>query len=203
MKRASLLALALACGMHLATAHLVAQTSSPLKFFQNYFVTGDYRVGGIGLYNSGGVGSIPVSGVPAGSDILAAFLYWQVVGNVSAPDAGAIGATFKGNALTSGGLPFGKALGASSACLLSGGLSSGTRTFGFRADVLRYFDTDDTTGKQAVNGSHAVTIPNNAMSRALGLRSLFQSGNSQRHSALWFPTNTVVCGSSSSRKASS
>jgi hypothetical protein len=41
-----------------------------------------------------------------------------------------------------------------------------------------------------------------AMSRAVGLRSLFQSGSSQRHSVLWLPTNTVVCGSISSRKAS-
>ncbi|MNL84225.1 hypothetical protein D3C87_2121290 [compost metagenome] len=40
------------------------------------------------------------------------------------------------------------------------------------------------------------------MSRAVGLRSLFQSGNSQRHSVLWFPTNTEVCGNNSSRKAS-
>ena len=40
------------------------------------------------------------------------------------------------------------------------------------------------------------------MSRAVGLRSLLHSGNSQRHSVLWFPTNTVVCGSMSSRNAS-
>ena len=40
------------------------------------------------------------------------------------------------------------------------------------------------------------------MSRAVGLRSPVQSGSSQRHNVLWFPTNTEVWGSSSSRKAS-
>ncbi|MNV85203.1 hypothetical protein D3C71_1791390 [compost metagenome] len=41
-----------------------------------------------------------------------------------------------------------------------------------------------------------------ARSRALGLRLASQSGSSQRHSVLWFPTNTEVCGNNNSRKAS-
>ena len=48
-----------------------------LKFFQNYFVTGDYAVGGIGLRGKGnGEGiardAIPFTGVPQDADVLAA-----------------------------------------------------------------------------------------------------------------------------------
>ena len=54
-----------------------------LKFFQNYFVTGDYAVGGIGLRGKGVNGiaraAIPFTGVPADADVLAAFVYFQLV----------------------------------------------------------------------------------------------------------------------------
>jgi len=46
-----------------------------LAFFKNYFITGDYVVGGVGLAGSGR-GDILIEGVPAGTDIAAAFLYW-------------------------------------------------------------------------------------------------------------------------------
>src|SRR5262245_35623527 len=63
-----------------------AQTD-PLSFFKNYFITGDYAVGGVGLRGLGGAsgvqgiarGAISISGVPAKADIVAAFLYWRVV----------------------------------------------------------------------------------------------------------------------------
>src|SRR6266571_3871800 len=59
----------------------------------NYFVTGDYVVGGVGLRGLGSTAtnlatgtinipdqtSVPSTGVPAGADIVAAFLYWQTV----------------------------------------------------------------------------------------------------------------------------
>src|ERR1700719_510159 len=64
----------------------------PLNFFKNYFVTGDYVVGGVGLRGLGdstgfatGTISIPdakqpnATSVPAGADIVAAYLYWQTV----------------------------------------------------------------------------------------------------------------------------
>src|SRR5690242_13643318 len=73
-----------------------AQTGSAqnnqLNFGENYFVTGDYVVAGVGLRGLGGKNgyatstltmpdatSVPASGVPAGADIVAAILYWQTV----------------------------------------------------------------------------------------------------------------------------
>src|SRR5690348_11472292 len=64
----------------------------PLNFGENYFVTGDYVVAGVGLRGFGGKNglatknitmpdetSVPSTGVPAGADIVAAILYWQTV----------------------------------------------------------------------------------------------------------------------------
>ena len=59
-----------------------------LKFFKNYFVTGGHFATGISLKGTGqngfATGTIQVdadptgtTGVPADSDIVAAFLYWQ------------------------------------------------------------------------------------------------------------------------------
>src|SRR6266702_4824865 len=75
-----------------------AQTSTPLPLglSNNYMVTGDYVVGGVGLSGLGdgsgfatGTITIPDTGayasgmapqqVPAGADIVAAYLYWETV----------------------------------------------------------------------------------------------------------------------------
>jgi hypothetical protein len=68
-----------------------AQTNQPLNFENNYFVTGDYVVSGVGLRGLGVNGfatkqftmpdanSVPSTGVPSGADIVAAFLYWETV----------------------------------------------------------------------------------------------------------------------------
>src|SRR5580765_1476897 len=68
-----------------------AQTTPPLNFENNYFVTGDYVVAGVGLRGLGVNGfatkqftmpdanSVPSTGVPSGADIVAAFLYWGAV----------------------------------------------------------------------------------------------------------------------------
>ena len=62
-----------------------------LQPFKNYFVTGDYVVGGVGLRGLGdgtgfATGTItipdpktPAMSVPDGADVVAAFLYWQTV----------------------------------------------------------------------------------------------------------------------------
>src|SRR5512133_4047511 len=50
-----------------------------LKFFNNWFVTGDYAVAGTGLATSAGSGTITMTGVPAGAYPVAAFLYWEAV----------------------------------------------------------------------------------------------------------------------------
>ena len=82
MKRALLLAIIPALLLQQG-APTVAQTPDALGFFKNYFITGDYAVGGVGLRNLGvngiATGSIPIAGVPERVDVLAAFLYWQVV----------------------------------------------------------------------------------------------------------------------------
>ena len=56
--------------------------SGPLSFFKNYFITGDYAVGGTSLWQKGssdGKAAVEISvpGVPDGADILAAYLYVQ------------------------------------------------------------------------------------------------------------------------------
>ena len=68
-----------------------AQTTPPLNFENNYFVTGDYVVAGVGLRGIGLNGfatkqftmpdanSVPSTGVPPGADIVAAWLYWETV----------------------------------------------------------------------------------------------------------------------------
>ena len=72
-----------------------------LKFFKNYFVTGDYVAAGVGLAGTGSradsaTGNINVHGTcPAGAEIVAAHLYWQVVSDTG-PLAGSAGVTFKG-----------------------------------------------------------------------------------------------------------
>src|SRR5215472_3603662 len=79
--------------------------NTPLCLSNNYFVTGDYVVGGVGLRGQGvngfatGTISIPdavqsqatgvaSSRVPDGADIVAAFLYWQTVESSQSSFAG-------------------------------------------------------------------------------------------------------------------
>src|ERR687892_2809257 len=63
-----------------------------LFFFKNYFLTGDYVVAGVGLRGLGGLNGAPAGlarapltiSVPHDSEVVAAFLYWQVVTKDSA-----------------------------------------------------------------------------------------------------------------------
>ena len=87
MKRALALSVALVGALlfHLQQGSMPVSAQAPdaLQFFKNYFITGDYAVGGIGLRGLGvnglATGSIAISGVPKDVDVAAAFLYWQVV----------------------------------------------------------------------------------------------------------------------------
>jgi len=93
-KRLVLLASWLSIGLMVSIPLAWSQTTPPLSFENNYFVTGDYVVGGIGLRGLGdasgyATGTInigngldatyPSPSVPAGADIVAAFLYWQTM----------------------------------------------------------------------------------------------------------------------------
>ena len=60
--------------------------AAPLNFFKNYFVTGDYRVYGVPIKGSPASGgfttkdiTIPSDSVPAGAELVAAYLYWSAV----------------------------------------------------------------------------------------------------------------------------
>jgi len=128
-----------------------AQAADSLQLFKNYFVTGDYVVGGIALRGlgvpstaiAGGGGSyatgvIHMNGVPQGADIVAAYLYWETISGTGVdPSILAIGA-FRGNRI------IGKQLASPSvlACFGSGGGNGGTNgatpLLVFRADVLKY-----------------------------------------------------------------
>ena len=97
--RAFAVALAAATLLHVRDTGVGAQVPDDLKFFKNYFVTGDYVVAGVGLRGTGvdgtATGNIDVQGVPAGAEIVSAQLYWQVVSDTG-PLAGSVGARFKG-----------------------------------------------------------------------------------------------------------
>src|SRR5690242_15357513 len=86
--------------VRIGTPWLIAATAfaqqPSLNFFKNYFVTGDYIVGGVGLRGLGdasGVarGTIMIDDVPAGADVVGAFLYWQTVEKSQSAYAGRTG----------------------------------------------------------------------------------------------------------------
>ncbi len=128
-----------------------------LQFYKNYFVTGDYAVAGVGLYGQGvngnATGTINMSGVPAGADIVAAYLYWQTVESTAAPSS--FNGTFDSQAIV------GDSLGnpAEPACWSSGGTSPQVSVRVYRADVLRYLPIDSVNSVRLVNGEHTVSLP--------------------------------------------
>ena len=118
----------------------------PLNFFKNYFVTGDYVVGGVDLEPVSGKqgflrGTIPMSGVPDDAEILAAFLYWEMIVTGFDPvEDILVGSKFRDVDIST----FAKLIGeevlspATAPCWSSGGGSNATYTLRtFRADVLR------------------------------------------------------------------
>jgi hypothetical protein len=147
----------------------VANAADALHFFKNYFVTGDYAVGGVGVQGTGvngfATGGIQITGVPANADILGAFLYWATVEHT--PGSGAAGAKFGYPDLNpslndiSG---IAKSLGSGTPpCWSSGGATgSGGGSIQlaiYRADVLRFLPLDPQTGKRWVNRVHTVMLP--------------------------------------------
>jgi hypothetical protein len=152
-----------------------AQT--PLNFSNNYFVTGDYVVAGVGLRGLGVNGyatkqfsmpdanSVPSTGVPLGADIVGAFLYWETVESSQTTFAGQNGffrPVFPGGPAT--GYPItGVVLGNPNAPVSwsSGGCSGNSqgsktmRTYG--ADV-RLFLPQDSKGNPLANGTYEVSL---------------------------------------------
>ena len=86
----------------LSTRPGYAQAADALPFSKGFLVTGNYVVGGVDVdpkTTTNGVvtGTVPMSGVPANADILAAFLYWETI---STDIAQVDGARFRGSPVT-------------------------------------------------------------------------------------------------------
>ena len=160
-----------------AQATSAQNATNQLSISNNYFVTGDYVVGGVGLRGLGVNGvatgtitipdanSVPSTGVPAGADIIAAFLYWETVEKTQSAFAGQ--QAFFGHFNTDGtvnsypitgsvlGNPNAPTSWSSGGCA---GSSSGTTTMrAYRADV-RPFLPLDANGRILGNGSYQVKV---------------------------------------------
>ena len=138
-----------------------AQAADSLQLFKNYFVTGDYVVGGVALRGlgvpstgiAGGVGSyatgvIHMNGVPQGADIVAAYLYWETISGTSV-DRSTLGiGAFRGNRIVGKQLASPTVLACFGSGGGNGGASGATPLLVFRADVLRYLPVPKTANGQ-------------------------------------------------------
>jgi hypothetical protein len=157
-----------------------AAPNESLPFATSYTITGDYEVGGVDLTPSQAVngfvtGTIPMSGVPANADIVAAFLLWETIySGPYDPAVGTVGAKFRENDITAewtSSISSTDLDAAFAPCWTSGGNNYSLVTH--RADVLQFLPAQpDTvgraTGKRLVNSTdllkyglaaHTVKLP--------------------------------------------
>src|SRR4029079_18454812 len=90
------------------------EAGDALSLFKNYFVTGDYVVGGVGVRGQGAkdpaakaitgtsnnlyaTGTIQITGVPQGADIVAAYLYWDTIAPAGSDATTLEAGIFQGN----------------------------------------------------------------------------------------------------------
>src|SRR5215469_5835751 len=159
-----------------------------LTLSNNYFVTGDYVVGGVGLRGAGqidpGTGTllatgtinipdpntVPAFGVPQGADIVAAYLYWEIVESnlASATTPYLETAYFNGIPVTGTvrGNPNAPTSWSSGGC---SGPSQGSKTLVvYRADVRPYLPLDANgniqTPNQLTKGSYQIKLPDSGSS---------------------------------------
>ena len=168
MSAAAALGLLLVFGF--AQTGLAQTATDQLKLSNNYFVTGDYVVGGVGLRGLGNsatnlamgtikipdANSVPATGVPTGAYIVAAFLYWETVEKSQSAFAGQQG-FFNGFPITGSilGNPNAPTSWSSGGCA---GSSNGATTMrAYRADV-RAFLPMDANGNVIGNGSYQVKL---------------------------------------------
>ena len=156
----------------LAAAALLApaaRADGGLEYFKNYFVTGDALVSGVQLQHQGvngfatGQVTVDPAQIPAGAEIVAAYLYWQTIYRGAAPAPSALsGAKFKKNDIRGSTVLLGPA--SASPCWDDDGGKDSRSVYTYRADVLRFFPrirpADTTRPVQVlVGGAHEVTLP--------------------------------------------
>jgi hypothetical protein len=146
---------------------------SGINFFRNYFVTGDYVVGSVDLQPQQAVsglvsGDISITGVPDNADILAAFLYFEIITNTEPTNIS--NAYFRGEQIGPSAVKIGSSgLNPSTApCWAKQGQTVGAATT-WRVDVLRHLPVDNnpaspTYRKRLVNSEdvptpHTVQLP--------------------------------------------
>jgi len=182
--RAAIVTTLLAIGLapSLATA---AVDPYPLKYSNGFLVTGDYVVGGIDFTpqmnrpdaTALASGTITIGGVPADADVVAAYLYWEVIFTPVCAQFDATGTTClqwvnPADRVRFNGSPISPTARKATSFLLTGNPAtcwgaagtSGARVTMFRADVLallpkRLDASNQWTGKYLVNGSHTVSLP--------------------------------------------
>lgn len=173
----AMVALALLFVFGFAQTASAQNATNQLNFGENYFVTGDYVVAGVGLRGLGVNGfatrqftmpdgnSVPSTGVPTGSQIVAAILYWQTVESSQTSFAGQNGffrPVFSGGPATGYAIT-GALLGNPNAPVSwsSGGCSGnsqGSKTIrAYSADV-RALLPQDSNGNILANGTYEVSL---------------------------------------------
>src|SRR5688572_10352889 len=150
-----------------------AQSTSALPFARSFLLTGNYAVVGVDLLPQGAdcatfspncyaKGDItvdvcpqsnpqPGSCIPAGADVVAAFMYWEAISldPAAMPPAKFLGQTVTNAKRSDLTLP------SEASCLSSGGA---LKLSMFSADVLRFFPLQN-TGRRLVTGTHQVALP--------------------------------------------
>jgi hypothetical protein len=133
---------------------------NPLSLENNYFLTGDYVSAGVTLRGTGtggmaaGTINIPAytqsstQGVPAGADIIDAFLYWQTL--ESTPLASSTNGTFNGYPIV------GQQIGNDIPNYVDGAFTGTIRSY--RADVNLYLPIG-VNGVRFASGAYTVSLP--------------------------------------------
>jgi hypothetical protein len=169
----------------LALSATAARADAGLRYFKNYFVTGDYVSAGVALRGAGGSNGLATGQIritqgtgpgklPAGAEVIAAYLYWQTVAPSGTPAPSVLqGAKFKGQDLSQIAVQLG---GGAPPCvpgvIESNAVRATKSTWSYRADVLRFFPRRRPANTSQpvvaeVAGSHEVVFPEKSKTNQL------------------------------------
>ncbi|MDP2322069.1 MAG: Ig-like domain repeat protein [Acidobacteriota bacterium] len=156
----------LALGLSLFTTQLAGQAQLPdaLRYSRGYLVTGNFVVGGVDFPPGGGSGQILIgsatgNAVPADSDVVAAYLYWE---DLTPQTQKVAPAYFRGQLVASAKASRLVSPPGGASCF--GAVGSNVRNLTMlRADVLallpKQYDTNNQwTGRYLANGAHNVSM---------------------------------------------